>query len=89
MLSPSSNCLASSRACSRLSNPPASSRSVVQLSHELVPKVEVDRARNFVADLAQQATSAREAWRVQGANLAQLLRLDPRAVIVPLKHNHF
>jgi hypothetical protein len=30
MLSPSSNCQAFSRACSRLSNPPASSRSVVQ-----------------------------------------------------------
>jgi hypothetical protein len=30
MLSPSSNCLTFSRACSRLSNPPASSRSVVQ-----------------------------------------------------------
>ena len=37
---------------------------ISQLSKELVPKVEVDRARNFVADLEQQATSAREAWRV-------------------------
>ncbi len=40
---------------------------ISQLSKELVPKVEVDRARNFVADLEQQATSAREAWRVQSA----------------------
>ena len=32
---------------------------IAQLSKELVPKVEVDRARNLVADLEQQATSAR------------------------------
>ena len=61
---------------------------ISQLSKELVPKVEVDRARNFVADLEQQATSAREAWRVQSANLTQVLRLDPRAVVVPLEHDH-
>ncbi len=58
------------------------------LSSELVPKVEVDRARNMVADLQQQATSARESWRVNSANLTQILRLDPRAVIVPLEHDH-
>jgi hypothetical protein len=54
----------------------------------LVPTVEVDRARNFVADLEQQATSARELWRVHSANLTQILRLDPRAVIVPTEHDH-
>ena len=61
---------------------------ISQLSKELVPKVEIERARNFVADLAQQATSAREAWRVQSANLTQVLRLDPRAVVIPLEHDH-
>ena len=61
---------------------------ISQLSKELVPKVEVDRARNFVADLEQQATSAREAWRVHSADLTQILRLDPRAVLVPLEHDH-
>ena len=61
---------------------------ISQLSKELVPRVEVDRARNFVADLEQQATSAREAWRVHSADLTQVLRLDPRAVIVPLEHDH-
>jgi outer membrane protein TolC len=59
-----------------------------ELSKELVPTVEVDRARNFVADLEQQATSAREMWRVHSANLTQILRLDPRAVIVPVEHDH-
>ena len=38
---------------------------IAQLSRELVPPIEVDRARNMVADLEQRATSAREAWRVQ------------------------
>ena len=61
---------------------------IAQLSKELVPKVEVDRARNLVADLEQQATSAREEWRVHSADLTQVLRLDPRAVVVPLEHDH-
>ena len=58
------------------------------LSKELVPRVEVERARNLLADLEQQATSARQAWRVQSANLTQVLRLNPRAVVVPLEHDH-
>jgi outer membrane protein TolC len=61
---------------------------IAQLSRELVPRVEVDRARNLVADLEQQATASREAWRVRSADLTQLLRLDPRAVVVPLEHDH-
>ena len=61
---------------------------IAQLSKELVPKVEVDRARNMLADLEQQAVSARQEWRVQSANLTQVLRLDPRAVVEPLEHDH-
>ena len=61
---------------------------ISRLSKDLVPRVEVDRARNMVADLEQQATSAREMWRVHSADLTQVLRLDPRAVVVPLEHDH-
>ena len=61
---------------------------ITHLSRDLVPTVEVDRARNMVADLEQQAASAREAWRVHSADLTQVLRLDPRAVVVPLEHDH-
>ena len=61
---------------------------ISNLSRELVPRVEVDRARNLVADLQQQATRSREAWRVKSADLTQILRLDPRAVVVPLEHDH-
>jgi len=61
---------------------------ITDLSRELVPKVEVDRARNMLADLEQRAVSDREQWRVASADLTQVLRLDPRAVIVPMEHDH-
>ena len=61
---------------------------ITQLSTELLTKVEVERARNMLADLEQRAVSARQEWRVQSANLTQVLRLDPRAVVVPLEHDH-
>ena len=50
---------------------------VAQLSREFVPDVEVDRARNMLADLEQQAVLARQEWRVSSADLTQVLRLDP------------
>jgi outer membrane protein TolC len=61
---------------------------IEHLSSELVAKVEVDRIRNVVAELEQQAASARQEWRVQSANLTEVLRLDPRAVVEPLEHDH-
>ena len=61
---------------------------IKDLSEELVTRVEVDRARNLLADLQQRAASARQEWRVQSANLTQVLRLDPRAVVEPLEHDH-
>ncbi len=61
---------------------------IASLSGELVTRVEVERARNLLAEMEQQATSARQAWRVQSANLTRVLRLNPRAVVVPLEHDH-
>jgi outer membrane protein TolC len=61
---------------------------ITRLSRDLVPVVEVERAKNMLNDLEQQATSAREAWRVHSADLTQVLRLDPRAVVVPLEPDH-
>ena len=47
------------------------------------------RARpNLLAHLEQQATSERQAWRVQSANLTRVLRLNPLAVVDPLEHDH-
>ena len=61
---------------------------ISQMSKDLVPADEVDRARNVLADLQQQATSARELWRLHSADLTQVLRLDPRTVVVPMEHDH-
>jgi outer membrane protein TolC len=58
------------------------------ISRDLAPAVEVDRARNMLAFLEQQAVMARENWRVASADLTQILRLDPRAVCEPLEHDH-
>ncbi len=61
---------------------------IKSLSGELEPKVEVERAINFLADLEQRATMARQEWRVASADLTQVLRLDPRAVVEPMEHDH-
>ncbi len=61
---------------------------VEALSRDLVSKFEVDRAKNMLADLEQQSVMARQQWRVQSANLTRVLRLDPRAVVEPLEHDH-
>lgn len=58
------------------------------LTEELVPKAEFNRAKRLLADLEQAVASAREDWRVASADLTQVLRLDPRAVIVPIEHDH-
>jgi outer membrane protein TolC len=63
-------------------------REISELSRDLVPAVEIDRARNFLANLEQQAVSARQYWRRSSANLTQVLRLDPRAVVEPLENDH-
>ena len=52
---------------------------IASLSRELIPFVEVDRAKNLLADLEQESVSARQAWRVSSARLTQVLRINPRA----------
>ena len=61
---------------------------IAAISGDLAPKFEVDRARNMLADLQQQAVLARQQWRVASARLTRVLRLDPRAVLEPLEHDH-
>ena len=61
---------------------------IVTLSRDLAQPFEVERARNMLADLQQRAVSARQQWRVQSANLTQVLRLDPRAVVEPMERDH-
>jgi outer membrane protein TolC len=59
-----------------------------ELRRDLVPAYEVDRARTLLADLEQRANSHRQAWRRASADLTQVLRLDPRAVVEPLEQDH-
>lgn len=61
---------------------------IEHLSEDLVPTVEVDRAKRMLANIEQKAASAREQWRVSSANLTQVLRLDPSTVVVPVEHDH-
>jgi hypothetical protein len=42
----------------------------------------------MLAELEQRATQARQEWRVASADLTQVLRLDPRAVVEPMEHDH-
>ncbi|HTI50723.1 MAG TPA: TolC family protein, partial [Planctomycetaceae bacterium] len=59
-----------------------------RLSEDLVPKVEVARARRMLATAQQNAAVRREKWRVSSANLTQVLRLDPRVVVEPAEPDH-
>ncbi len=58
------------------------------LSRDLISEFEVQRAQNLLADLEQRAISQRQRWRVRSADLTQVLRLDPRAVVDPLEQDH-
>ncbi len=61
---------------------------IERLSRDLVPRIEAERIKNLLADLEQDAVLARQAWRVSSADLTQILRLDPRAVVTPLEPDH-
>jgi outer membrane protein TolC len=61
---------------------------IEELSHDLVPEIELHRAKRMLAVIQQREAAARERWRVSSANLTQVLRLDPSAVIVPLEPDH-
>jgi outer membrane protein TolC len=46
------------------------------------------RARTALAEIEDAQASAREQWRVASAELTQVLRLDPSAVVVPFEPPH-
>jgi outer membrane protein TolC len=56
-------------------------------SKDLIPEIEIDRARNLLANLEQEAVSARQQWRRSSADLTRVLRLDPRAVVEPMERD--
>jgi outer membrane protein TolC len=61
---------------------------VRSLGKGLIPPGDVDRARAFLADLLESMASDQADWRVASADLAQVLRLDPATVVVPLEPAH-
>lgn len=58
------------------------------LRSDLIPLLEVDRARTLLGFLEQLANSDRQNWRRSSANLTQVLRLDPRSVVEPMEKDH-
>jgi outer membrane protein TolC len=55
---------------------------------ELVPELEVLRARSQAARNRQAVQAARERWRVASTDLVRVLRLDPSATAEPLEPPH-
>jgi outer membrane protein TolC len=74
----------------------AATQDVVDKAHVLVEKVrsmagglldpiDVHRGRAALADFEEARATAREEWRRASADLTQVLRLDPAAVVAPLE----
>jgi outer membrane protein TolC len=63
-------------------------RRVGNLGRGLAPAIEVERVYALLADLEQQAATARQDWLTSSAALTQVLRLDPAAVVEPLEPPH-
>ncbi len=58
------------------------------MAPNLVPQVEVARARAQLAQFEQDEQTAREQWNVASAELVRIVRLDPSAVVIPLEPPH-
>lgn len=56
-----------------------------KLAGELVPALEVSRARTELARRRQVVELARERWRTNSAELTRILRLEPSALVEPVE----
>ncbi len=63
-------------------------RKTAGLARDLVPEIEVDRAKALLYDLRQEVIVARANWRIASSRLTQILRLNPGAVVVPMEPPH-
>jgi outer membrane protein TolC len=50
-----------------------------------VAPADIDRARALDINYQEAVETAREAWRIASADLAQVLRLDPTVVVIPVE----
>ncbi len=58
-------------------------RKISSLSRGLAAPIEVQRVQTTLAQLEQSAALARQDWWMASANLTQVLRLNPAALVVP------
>ncbi len=63
-------------------------RRTKKLAPAVVPEFETDRAEAELARRQQAELAARERWKVAGAELMRLLRMDPSAQVEPLEPPH-
>jgi outer membrane protein TolC len=63
-------------------------RRTKKLAPAVVPEFETDRAEAELARRQQAELSARERWKVAGAELMRLLRMDPSAQVEPQEPPH-
>jgi uncharacterized protein (TIGR03000 family) len=63
-------------------------RKIEKLAPELVPTVEVARARAQLAQFEQNEDSIREQGNVVSSSFVRIVRLDPSAMVVPLEPPH-
>lgn len=59
-----------------------------KLSPELVPALEVNRARTLAARLRQAALQSQNSWRDASAELLRVLFLDPTLIVEPVEPPH-
>src|SRR5262249_41064510 len=64
------------------------SRKVRGLGLGLVAPSDVNRSLALLADFEQTVAADRETWRIASADLTQVLRMDPAAMVVPLEPPH-
>src|SRR5262249_11555208 len=58
------------------------------LAKDQLDPTDVHRARAQLAEVQAALAAAQEQWRLASADLTQVLRLDPAAVVVPLEPPH-
>ncbi len=63
-------------------------RIIEKLAPELVPELEIARARAQLANFEASEQTSRENWNVASAELARIIRLDPAAVFIPVEPPH-
>jgi outer membrane protein TolC len=60
-------------------------KTIESMAPQLVPTVEVSRARAQLSRFEQNEQSASERWNISSANLVRILRMNPATVVEPIE----